>query len=198
MINRKAFKALDGQFSYNFETDSYDNNGVEVVNRVYATDKNNVRLFEIGRDIIRNDVLYDKEKGKFVDLQGNVKRHQKRFRRINESKVSEYVEFVCKNEIIENGEKHILYNINKKALSKVFTVSNPENPDIEINKYISVLLGNIYKSQSHSGVQIQTTLTRKSAILLKQTLNGLAEELKYDTNLKEFINITQSLLKGAT
>jgi hypothetical protein len=39
---------------------------------VYATDKNNIRLFEIGRDIINKEVVYDSSKRKFVNKSGEV------------------------------------------------------------------------------------------------------------------------------
>lgn len=196
-INRTKFNQEENTYTYNPKTKIYNKEGVIVLNKIYATDKNNIRLFEVGRDIVNPEVQYDQTKRKFVDLQGNVLKNQKRFRRITESKVSEYVEFVHRNEVIEDGKKYSVYNIDRKALAKVLAVRDQEKSSDEINQYISKLLSKIYKSQSHSGIQIQTKLKRDSAILLESTLKGLGNELAYDTNLKDLLYKTQSLLAGA-
>ena len=197
-INRTKLSIPKNVYTYNPETKIYDSEGVQILNKIYTTDKNNIRLFEIGRDIVNNEVQYTPEKQKFVDKQGNVIRDQKRFRRISESKVSEYVEFVHKYEVIEDGKKYNVYNIDKNALKRVLFVKDQEKSEEELNLYISELLSDIYKSQSHSGIQIQTNLKRNSAITLQKTLKGLGNKLAYDINLKEFIDKTQSLLLGAT
>lgn len=197
-INRTKFNQKNRLYTYNPETKIYDENGVTILNKIYATDRNNIRLFEIGRDILRPDVQYDTNKRKFIDSTGKVLKDQKRFRRISESKVAEYVEFVHRYEVIEDGKKCISYNIDKKALARVLAIKDQEKSDIEVNLYISTLLSKIYKSQSHSGIQIQTKLKRDSAILLEKTLKGLGNNLAYNSNLKDLLYKIQDLLDGAT
>lgn len=197
-INRTKFNQKDRPYTYNPETKIYDENGVTILNKIYATDRNNIRLFEVGRDILRPDIQYDTNKRKFIDSTGKVLKDQKRFRRISESKVAEYVEFIHKYEVIEDGKKCTSYNVDKKALARVLAVKDQEKSDVELNLYISTLLSKIYKSQSHSGIQIQTKLKRDSAILLEKTLKGLGNNLAYDADLKELLYKTQGLLIGAT
>lgn len=184
-INRTKY-TLDRNLVYN-PIEKTVSDCPEIINRIYATNKDNIKLFEVGRDIIRKDVIYDKEKGKFVDLQKNVLKNQKQFRRVGEDKVAEYIEFVHRNEIIENGQKHVVYNIDKHNLFKVFSVNDNISAEEEVNKYISGLLADIYKSQNHSGIQIQSTLKRRSALILESTIKGLGNHLSYDTNLKEHL-----------
>lgn len=197
-INRTKFDKKEGTYTYNSATKIYDAKGVQILNKIYATNRDNIRLFEVGRDIVNPDVQYDSKKQKFVDRQGNVIKNQKKFRRINESQVSEYVEFVHKNEVIEDGKKYTVYNINQNALKRVLAVKSQEKSEEELNLYISKLLSKIYKSQGHSGIQIQTKLKRSSAITLQHTLKGLGNELSYDTNLKDLLYKIQSLLVGAS
>ena len=65
-----------------------------IINRVYATTKDNLILFEVGREILRDDVLWNSDKKKFTDKKGKVLRNQKKYRRYGEDKVLEYVEFL--------------------------------------------------------------------------------------------------------
>jgi len=41
-------------------------NSPTVVNRIYAITGDNVRLFEIGREIVRDDIVWDSKKEAFV------------------------------------------------------------------------------------------------------------------------------------
>jgi hypothetical protein len=147
-INRSKFNKISDTYTYNPKTKTYDNEeGHNVIlNKVYATDRDNIRQFEIGRDIINSEVYYDENDRKFKDKEGKVLSNQKRFRRISSTEVSEYVEFVHKNEVIEDGKTYITYNIDKTALSRVLAVKDPSKADEEVNKYISKLLGKIYKA----------------------------------------------------
>ena len=65
-----------------------------IINRVYATTKDNLILFEVGREILRDDVLWNPDKKKFTDKKGKVLRNQKKYRRYGDDKVLEYVEFL--------------------------------------------------------------------------------------------------------
>ena len=196
-INRAKFDEPTDVFTYNPETKTYTKGGTTILNRVYATDKNNIRLFEIGRDIINKEVVYDSSKRKFVNKSGEVVKNQKKYRRISETEVAEYVEFVHRNEVIENGKKHTVYNIDKNALLRVLSSKTALSADEDANKYISVLLGKIYKSQNHNGVLLQTDLKRNSALILESTLKGFGNQLAYDNNLRDFIYKSYELLKGA-
>lgn len=198
-INRVKFDVQNAPYTYNENSKIYENSdkSAKILNRVYVTNKDNIRLFEVGRDIINPNIDYDPKQKKFVNKDGVVVKNQKKYRRLGESKVTEYVEFVHKNEVIEDGKKYIVYDIDRNALKKVFAVENQEKSEEEINAYISKLLSKIYKSQGHSGIQIQTKLKRNSAILLSKTMRGLGNELAYDTNLKELLRKTADLLDGA-
>ena len=55
-INRTKLNIPKNVYTYNPETKIYDSKGVQILNKIYTTDKNNIRLFEVGRDIINNEV----------------------------------------------------------------------------------------------------------------------------------------------
>lgn len=195
-IHKKEF--TDPEYTYNLETKTYTKeNGVTIVNKVYATNKENIQLFEIGREILRPDVQYNPVTKKF-EKDGKVLKNQKSFRRLNQSEVIEYVEFVHQNKVIENGKTYTLYTINRSNLKKVLSVTNPEKANVDLNSYISYLLSKIYKASSYNGIQIQKELNRNSAIILEATLKPLANRLSYNQDLKNMLYETQSLLQGAT
>jgi hypothetical protein len=54
-IHKKEF--VNPEYTYNEETKTYTKkDGVKILNKVYATDKDNIVLFEIGREILRTDI----------------------------------------------------------------------------------------------------------------------------------------------
>ena len=182
-----------------------------IVNRVYAATNNNIALFEIGREILREDVQYDETKKKFVDKTGRVLPNQKSFRRQGKDKVLEYIEFISNNQVIETGEttiKYDLYNINRNAIKRVllrqeysqeqltrqdkktgetYTITPDQKFDEEVNNFISHLLADVYHTKDFNGMQVNSKVTLGSAYVLQHTLYGLGEQLKYDNDLFEYI-----------
>ena len=195
-IHKKEF--VNPEYTYNEETKTYTKkDGVKILNKVYATDKDNIVLFEIGREILRTDIQYNPTTGKF-EKDGKVLKNQKAFRRLNNSEVIEYVEFVHQNNVVENGKNYTLYTINRPNLEKVLSVKDPLRAKVEVNEYISKLLAKIYKASSYNGIQVQKELNRNSAIILESTIRPLADQLSYDQDLKQMLYDTHTLLKGAS
>lgn len=185
-----------------------------IVNRVYATTQDNLTLFEVGREILRTDVLWDPDKRKFTDNNGNVLKNQKSYRRYGNDKILEYVEFLSRYNVEEeiNGKtnKYVSYNINRDALSKVMNKPNYSNEDLtrkdkegntytitqdqkfdeEVNDFISrKLLAKIYESSDFNGVQINSTVTPESHTVISNCLYRFGNSLSYDPELSYYLSV---------
>ena len=195
-------------------------NSPTVVNRIYAITGDNVRLFEIGREIVRDDIVWDNKKEAFVKGGKKVK-NQNTYRRDGD-RVLQYIEFVSKhrvNETMDNGSiiSYDLYNINRSAIKQCLeqkqysdaelTYTNAEGYtskltpeqkfDQEVNQYISRLLGNIYKSDEYGGVQLNKSLSFGSGKILQETLYNFSKEIDYDQDLSEYVVSLYKMMRAA-
>lgn len=195
-------------------------NSPTVVNRIYAITGDNVRLFEIGREIVRDDIVWDNKKEAFVKG-GKKVENQNTYRRDGD-RVLQYIEFVSKHrvdEIAEDGSivSYDLYNINRSAIKQCLeqkqysdaelTYTNAEGHtskltpeqkfDQEVNQYISRLLGNIYKSDEYGGVQLNKSLSFGSGKILQETLYNFSKEIDYDQDLSEYVVSLHKIMQAA-
>lgn len=195
-------------------------NSPTVVNRIYAITGDNVRLFEIGREIVRDDIVWDNKKEAFVKG-GKKVENQNTYRRDGD-RVLQYIEFVSKHrvdEIAEDGSivSYDLYNINRSAIKQCLeqkqysdaelTYTNAEGHtskltpeqkfDQEVNQYISRLLGNIYKSDEYGGVQLNKSLSFGSGKILQETLYNFSKEIDYDQDLSEYVVSLHKIMQVA-
>lgn len=175
-----------------------------VINRVFYTTDDNIVLFEVGREVVRKDIVYDQQLKKFTQ-DGKVLTNQSKYR-IDGDNVLEYVEFVSNNIVSETRDgknsRYRLYNINKDAIKRAFaqreyteqelqrdgyTLTPEQKFDEEINNYISGLLADIYNSSTFTGLQVNSNLSRISGDIVNGTLYNLGERLKYDKDLSNYI-----------
>ena len=195
-------------------------NSPTIVNRIYAITGDNVRLFEIGREIVRDDIVWDNKKETFVKG-GKKVENQNTYRRDGD-RVLQYIEFVSKHrvdEIAEDGSivSYDLYNINRSAIKQCLeqkqysdaelTYTNAEGHtskltpeqkfDQEVNQYISRLLGNIYKSDEYGGVQLNKSLSFGSGKILQETLYNFSKEIDYDQDLSEYVVSLHKIMQAA-
>lgn len=195
-------------------------NSPTVVNRIYAITEDNVRLFEIGREIVRDDIVWDNKKEAFVKG-GKKVENQNTYRRDGD-RVLQYIEFVSKhrvNEIAEDGSivSYDLYNINRSAIKQCLeqkqysdaelTYTNAEGHtskltpeqkfDQEVNQYISKLLGDIYKSDEYGGIQLNKSLSFGSGKVLQETLYNFSKEIDYDQDLSEYVVSLYKMMRAA-
>lgn len=195
-------------------------NSPTVVNRIYAITEDNVRLFEIGREIVRDDIVWDNKKEAFVKG-GKKVENQNTYRRDGD-RVLQYIEFVSKhrvNETMDNGSiiSYDLYNINRSAIKQCLeqkqysdaelTYTNAEGHtskltpeqkfDQEVNQYISRLLGNIYKLDEYGGVQLNKSLSFGSGKILQETLYNFSKEIDYDQDLSEYVVSLHKIMQAA-
>lgn len=193
------------------------NDGENAVNKIYAVNRDNTILFEVGREIVRSDIQWDSDRKKFVQ-NGQVIKNQSNYRRDGD-RVLEYVEFVTRNRVTEVGDnktiRYNLYNINKEAIKRVldkesypngiirtdkatgqqYTITEDQKFEEDVNNFISSLLANIYKSDSFGGVQINKKLTTNSGDILKSTLHNFGTRLNYSPELSKYILKVDKLLK---
>lgn len=185
-----------------------------IIHRVYATTSDNIELFEVGREILRNDILWDSTKKKFTDVNGKILHNQKKYRRYGEDKVLEYVEFLSQYNVQEDidgkSNRYVAYNINRAALKRVFnrpqysekdltrrdkdgntyTLSQEQKFDEEVNDFISrKLLARIYESSDFNGVQLNSQVTPESHTVIKNCLYRFGNALQYDPELSSYISV---------
>ena len=198
-------------FEYPAGTDEKDKT---IINKVYATTRDNLILFEVGREILRDDVLWNPDKKKFTDKKGKVLRNQKKYRRYGEDKVLEYVEFLSQYNVQEEVDgklnKYTVYNINRSALASVlnkptysdaeltrtddsgnsFTITPEQKFNEEVNDFISrKLLAKIYESSDFNGVQLNSTVTPESHTVIKKCLYRFGNALQYDPELSSYLSV---------
>ena len=198
-------------FEYPAGTDEKDKT---IINKVYATTRDNLILFEVGREILRDDVLWNSDKKKFTDKKGKVLRNQKKYRRYGEDKVLEYVEFLSQYNVQEEIDgklnKYTVYNINRSALASVlnkptysdaeltrtddsgnsFTITPEQKFNEEVNDFISrKLLAKIYESSDFNGVQLNSTVTPESHTVIKKCLYRFGNALQYDPELSSYLSV---------
>ena len=185
-----------------------------IINRIYATTKDNLELFEVGREILTDTVIWDPDKKKFTDRDGRVIRNQTKYRRYGEDKVLEYIEFLSQYNVQEEVggkvSKYVAYNINRGALSRVlykrqysqreltrtdaegkeYTITDTQKFNEEINDFISrKLLAKIYQSSDFNGVQLNSQVTSESHTILKNCLYRLGNALRYDPELSNYLSV---------
>ncbi len=206
-INKVSYEAHE-----NVQPDS-----PQVINKIYAVTSDNVRLFEIGREIVNDDVVWDSAKKAFIQ-DGKKVSNQRNFRRDGD-RVLEYIEFVSKHQVSEtrgNGSviSYNLYNINKNNLRRCFekeiypekqlhyknskgidiTLTQDQKYDQSINYYISNLLANIYKARNYSGIQFNKSMSDTSGRIVKRVLYNFAENLKYNKPLYDYLNNVRKII----
>ena len=206
-INKKSFES-----SENVTSDS-----PRIVNRIYAVTNDNVRLFEIGREIVNNDVVWDSDKKAFIQNGKKVK-NPRNFRRDGD-RVLEYIEFVSKHtvtETYENGStvSYDLFNINKNNIKRCYQKVNypksrlhyknskgidikltPEQKyDQDVNYFISDLLADIYKSNTYSGVQFNKQMTQTSGRIVKRAIYHFADKVAYNKPLYNYLREVQNII----
>lgn len=160
-----------------------------IIQRVFAINKDNVKLFEIARKKLISTVKWDPTKGKggkFVDLNGNILEDQSRYTRYK-GQVLETITFVQKRRVRETTEKqtnnYTLYNINREALSEVYTPDGKHT----VEDFLGVIMSDIYNADDYNGVQINKSMTTQSADILRKSLNSFAENQSYNSALYTLI-----------
>lgn len=187
------YKDWDNKRKVDYEYPKEYEGPKNIIYKVYATTKNNIEMFEVGRWIVANDVKY--ENNKFCNLNGEVLPDQDNYLKHHDGRILEYVEFVSQYEVTEeiegNSQKYTLFNINKEAMMDSFERSeNKSNEDFDqyINVNIGKLLGDIYKTYEFNGIQINTKLSETSNNIINNSLHSFSLELAYDQNLYEYLN----------
>ena len=160
-----------------------------VIHRVFAVNRDNVKLFEVARKRIISTVVWNPtigEKGKFTDLDGNVLKDQSKYTRYND-KVLETVTFVQRRRVEETvgnqTNRYTLYNINKEALNEVYIPDGKHS----VEDFIGALMSNIYNADDYNGVQLNTTMTTQSANILRKSLNSFAKGQSHNQALYQLI-----------
>lgn len=208
-----------------------------IVNSIYAISDNNVRLFEIGREIKAPNIkmeldgdgkaqFYESDSNGNIISENGVKKKAKGTYKVGtDGSVIEVVEFVTRYRVKEKGKQSIAYEINKDAIKRVLIkrkYSSEElirrNPDgsamldeqgnpimlteeqkfnTEVNKFIGNLLGKIYQSFDHNGVQVNTEMSMISGNILSSSWSTFIAKLQYNPNLYKYLQDLYPLIQQA-
>lgn len=203
--------------------------------RMFAIDEDNMKMFEIARNIYRDDVMYDDKTKKFKITKKNKKGkkeeevildNQWKYKLITENgeqRVIEYVEFVSRYTVYEQGEKYTLYRINHNAIRRC--LEQPEYTPNEINNikqkynikednaakanlfngqvndYLANLLMDIYNQVDYTGIQINgdsNTMSVNSHNILTVILPRINRRLDTNPELQEYLKYLIECNKDAT
>ena len=156
------------------------------VNNLYVT-QDNMRLFQVGREIIMENYSY--KDGKFYNenqeqVVGNYiwdgKNVWKQVIFIENSKTS-----------LENGKNFRFYNINKTKLQEVFFGN-----DNELEAYIAKLIKDIYNSDSYQLIVPNRSIPTQKLNSLGYLFRNLSAQTKEDTELSKVLSDIGGLLHG--
>lgn len=156
------------------------------VHNIYVTD-NNIRLFQIGREIIMNNYSY--KDGKFFNEKGEQVLGEYSWDGKN---VWKYVEFVENAKAsLENGKNFRFYNINKSKLREVF-----QGNDNDLNSYVAKLIKDIYNSDSYQILVPNNNLATSKLNSLSSIFYSLATQTKENTSMQQVLFDISGLLHG--
>ena len=158
----------------------------ELVHKIFVT-QDNIKLFEIGREIIVNNISYKDRK--FYDEEGNQIKGNYSWDGKN---VWEYVEFI-ENAYspLQNGKKFKYYNINQTKLKKVF-----KGNDAQLREFTGKLIKDIYNSDSYELIHPNYNYKLNRLPLVASIFRSLFNQTKENPNLKQFLSDTSNLLLG--
>lgn len=201
---RKSQKDWKYTVLQDFNVGSKDNLNEPVVKySKFATTKDNIKLFEVGRYITRPG--YSLMDGNYYNKEGDEVSGKFKLDS-NGVTVLEYVEFLTTNVIKETEtdsddeivvNKFERYNLDLEKLKEVF-VLDPKNEgtlEQQMNQYVGKILKDLYQSREFNGVTLNTRIPRNAAETLKHTLGIFATKLSYDKNLQKLVTDYHDVLQ---
>lgn len=183
--NSETFESQVSKWDDTIVEDAKDQS-TGVIQRVFAVNRDNIKLFEVARKRIISTVIWNPEKDRFTDLNGNILENQNLYTRYNDQ-VLETITFVQKRQVKEKSDnkttRYTLYNINRDALQEVYIPDGKHSVD----DFIGMLMSDIYNSDDFNGVQLNTTMTTQSANILRKSLNYFARGQAHNQALSQLI-----------
>ncbi len=167
------------------KTDSTING--KLVHNIYVS-QDNIRLFQIGREIIMDNYSY--KDGKFFNENGEQILGEYSWDGKN---VWKYVEFIENAKTsLENGKNFRYYNINKSKMKEVFDFKDER----DLDAYIAKLIKDIYNSDSYQAVVPNNNLKTPKLSLLSSIFNSLASRTNENIQLQKVLFDISGLLYG--
>lgn len=148
-------------------------NDPKVINRVYYIDNNNIKHFEIGRDIdVSDEIYYDVDTNSFKNkVSGEVVTDRKLFR--EGDKILEYVEFLIKQEIKpKNKHKFTKYTIDQHRLNRVLLKGE------KINNATTNIIDDLYHSDSFLIITPAKKIKKSNYDKIRTIIRNLSERNK--------------------
>lgn len=174
----------------------------EVINKLFALDDQNKKQIEIGREIINDGVIYNRDTKLFTNTDGEVLTNQGDYRfdqRTN--KVLEKVIFIHKYTAREDmGKKtasYTLYAIDRRKLQSVMYAKAGTNTGIETSRYLGKILADLYNSDSYLGIQFNSTLNHFSALTITNAISSLSHHMQHNQALVTYLNAAKDIMQSA-
>lgn len=158
----------------------------DIVQKVFAVNKDNIKLFEVARRRIINTVKYNIEKDKFVDLDGNILKDQDKYTRYG-NQVVETITFIQRRKVEETTKhqtnRYTLYNIDYEALNEVYI------PDTKhtLDDFVGRIMSDIYNVDEYNGVQLNTEMQTRSANILRKSITSFAKNQQHNSALYKLL-----------
>lgn len=170
----------------NIVIEDYDHPTIK--QRVFAVDKNNVKLFEVARYIIDDNVLYDENTQTFIDKQTKEILDSSQYIRYGQTQNLRKITFVTKNKVTEKGVKrYSLYNINTELFNQV---------QIE-GSTLGTIINDIYKSKDHTGIMMNGQMSTTSINSLSQNIDELITLQSHNPELNALLKSYKTIINNA-
>ena len=156
-------------------------------NKVYHTNKEGEKQFQVGAYIPRPDLVFDEDGKLFRNAQGEIISNQDNTFKVGlNGEVLQYYEYISRYDITEKvGGKlntYQIYQINKENFAPTLNEDG-----FKVNSLIGEILSTIYSNGSYNGIRLNSKFSRRSATQLEPVLD----------RMKDYVNDrTKNLIEG--
>lgn len=164
------------------EGKEYINGNVHAI--LYAHDKNNRRMFEVGREVYVQNVKYDSNKKIFTDSRGSEVRGD--YRVVNDGKsVVRRIYFIKHYRIYRGGKLYDTYYINRNLMKQLFPQVKVDTNNDAIKKQIESI--QLTESQKQNNTTQESVYYERQ--LQKDISNAIGGILAKIYNLNDFVGV---------
>ena len=174
---------------------------------VFFMTRDNQKLFQVGKDIVRNDIRYDEDSNSFRYKESESIVDNPNLRVGDNGEVLEYIEFISKYTVRQRDSKGKYYSfqlykidedkIRQSLYRRPDQSENSFNNDVK--NFISSRLKEIYKSDSYKSIQLNNKIPTKTAQLLYQIFRNIGLDKETSSYLDDLSRLlTDSLKKDSS
>ena len=170
-----------------------------IVSDVYVLDDDRRPMFMIGRDVVRDNIKYDKTKDEFYTQEEGKDRVVIKNTNLtwDGNRVTEYVEFVTqhlykKSAVVDNNDitkNHQVFNIDTKKFKDAFGEVDNDEKEIQYYDELREILKSIYQSDSYECLTLNDKqYSINNSNMIRKIMSELYTKFTYDSNLSNFLH----------